>query len=97
MTTSGEIRTKNQPAPRSRFRDDVARLFVDSLKANEIGFSVLLPDSVMHPVNELLLVYHSDQLDLIRQKIEQVNQSTLKLAENMMNTAVRGALKGSKI
>ncbi|HTY56587.1 MAG TPA: Hsp70 family protein [Candidatus Binataceae bacterium] len=48
-------------------------------------------------VNELLLVYHSDSLDLIRAKIEQVNQVTLKLAENMMNTAVRGALKGSKI
>jgi len=48
-------------------------------------------------VNELLLAYHSDNLDLIRAKIEQVNQSTLKLAENMMNTAVRGALKGTKI
>jgi len=48
-------------------------------------------------VNELLLVYHSGNLDLIRAKIDQVNQVTLKLAENMMNTAVRGALKGSKI
>ncbi|HLG97694.1 MAG TPA: Fe-S protein assembly chaperone HscA [Bryobacteraceae bacterium] len=48
-------------------------------------------------VNELLLVYHSDKLDLIREKIEQLNQATQKLAENMMNTAVRGALKGSKI
>jgi len=48
-------------------------------------------------VNELLLVYHSENLDLIRLKIEQVNQATLKLAETMMNTAVRGALKGTKI
>ena len=48
-------------------------------------------------VNELLLVYHSDNLDLIRQKIEQLNGATLKLAETMMNTAVRGALKGTKI
>jgi molecular chaperone DnaK len=48
-------------------------------------------------VNELMLAYHSDNLDLIRAKIEQVNQSTLKLAENIMNTAVRGALKGTKI
>jgi molecular chaperone DnaK len=48
-------------------------------------------------VNELLLVYHSDNLDLIRQKIEQVNEATMKLAETMMNTAVRGALKGTKI
>jgi len=48
-------------------------------------------------VNELLLVYHADNHDLIAAKIEQLNQATLKLAENMMNTAVRGALKGTKI
>ena len=29
--------------------------------------------------------------------IEQLNQSTHALAENMMNSAVRGALKGTKI
>src|SRR5579872_4977931 len=46
-------------------------------------------------INELLLVYHSENLDLIRLKIEQVNQATLKLAETMLNTAVRGALKGT--
>lgn len=48
-------------------------------------------------VNELLLVYNSDDHHLIAAKIEEVNQATLKLAENMMNTAVRGALKGTKI
>ena len=47
--------------------------------------------------NELLLVYHSDDHTLIQGKIEELNQSTMKLAENMMNTAVRGALKGTKI
>jgi molecular chaperone DnaK len=44
-----------------------------------------------------LLVYHADDHNLIKQKIEQLNQVTHKLAENMMNTAVRGALKGTKI
>jgi hypothetical protein len=34
---------------------------------------------------------------LIAKKIEQLNEVTTKLAENMMNTAVRGALKGTKI
>ena len=48
-------------------------------------------------LNELLLVYHSDDHHLILAKIEQLNLVTLKLAENMMNTAVRGALKGTKI
>ena len=48
-------------------------------------------------INALLLVYNSDDHHLIAAKIEEVNQATLKLAENMMNTAVRGALKGTKI
>ncbi len=48
-------------------------------------------------INELLLVYHAENHSLIHVKIEQLNQATLKLAENMMNTAVRGALKGTKI
>jgi molecular chaperone DnaK len=48
-------------------------------------------------VNELLVVYHSQDYLLIRAKIDQLNEATLSLAENMMNTAVRGALKGTKI
>lgn len=48
-------------------------------------------------VNELLLVYHGGEHLLIRSKIDQLNQVTMKLAETMMNTAVRQALKGTKI
>jgi Fe-S protein assembly chaperone HscA len=53
--------------------------------------------SIDQAVNELLVVYHSDDHHLILAKIEQLNQATLKLAELMMNTAVRGALKGVKL
>ena len=53
--------------------------------------------SVDRSINELLVVYHADDHHLIRAKIDQLNGSTLKLAENMMNTAVKGALKGTKI
>jgi molecular chaperone DnaK len=35
-------------------------------------------------VNELLLVYHSSDHNLIREKIEQLDQATTTLAENMM-------------
>jgi len=35
-------------------------------------------------INELLLVYNSDDHHLIAAKIEEVNQATLKLAENML-------------
>jgi Fe-S protein assembly chaperone HscA len=48
-------------------------------------------------VSELLTVYHSDDHLLIRAKIDELNNATMHLAENMMNTAVRGALKGTKI
>jgi hypothetical protein len=34
---------------------------------------------------------------VLNEKIEALNRATTKLAENMMNTAVRGALKGTKI
>ena len=43
------------------------------------------------------MVYHADDHHLISEHIEKLNQATMKLAENMMNTAVRGALKGTKI
>jgi Fe-S protein assembly chaperone HscA len=46
---------------------------------------------------DLLSVYNSDDHLQINEKIEHLNKVTHKLAENMMNTAVRGALKGTKI
>ena len=46
---------------------------------------------------DLQTVYHSDDHQLILDKIEVLNNLTHSLAENMMNTAVRSALKGTKI
>jgi molecular chaperone DnaK (HSP70) len=46
---------------------------------------------------ELQAVYHGNDHRAISDKIELLNRATMKLAENMMNTAVRGALKGTKI
>jgi Fe-S protein assembly chaperone HscA len=53
--------------------------------------------AVDRAVNELLTVYHSSDHLLIHAHIEKVSEATQKLAENMMNTAVRGALKGTKL
>ncbi len=47
--------------------------------------------------NELILAYHHDHYHLIRAKIDELNHATLKLAENMMNSAVSGALRGTRI
>jgi molecular chaperone DnaK (HSP70) len=46
---------------------------------------------------ELQTVYHAGDHHAINARIEALNQATRRLAENMMNTAVRGALKGTKI
>jgi molecular chaperone DnaK (HSP70) len=46
---------------------------------------------------ELQGVYNGSDHHIINQKIEQLNRATQKLAENMMNTAVRGALRGTKV
>ncbi len=46
--------------------------------------------------NELVVAYHGGDHLLIRAKIEQLNQATLRLAEMMMTTAVRQAIEGDK-
>ena len=48
-------------------------------------------------LNKLLLAYHSDDHLLIRAQLDELDQATMKLAETMMNTAVRSALKGTKV
>src|SRR4051812_35370827 len=52
-------------------------------------------ERIADAINQLLLVYHHDNHLLIRAHIDHLNQATMTLAENMMNTAVRGALKGT--
>ena len=54
-------------------------------------------DLINAAINQLLLAYHSENHRLIRAHIDHLNNATMGLAENMMNTAVRGALKGTKI
>jgi molecular chaperone DnaK (HSP70) len=72
---------------------------VEKAKRNDAWFELSEEEraAVDQSMNELLVVYHGGDHLLIRDKIEAVNNSTMKLAENMMNTAVRGALKGTKI
>jgi len=45
----------------------------------------------------LMAVYHQADHRAINARIDDLNRVTNKLAETMMNTAVRGALKGTKI
>jgi len=83
-----------------------ARVEADSILAavkkarNDEAFNELPANeraAIDRDVQELLTVYNQNDHLLIREKIDQLNTSTHTLAENMMNTAVRGALKGTKI
>ena len=83
-----------------------ARVEADTILAavkkarNDDAFRELPSDAreaIDRDVQELLTVYNENDHLLIREKIDQLNASTHTLAENMMNTAVRGALKGTKI
>ena len=83
-----------------------ARVEADSIlaateKAKQSEAYVELTDderaAIERGVNELQVVYHGQDHLLIRSKIDQLNEATHTLAENMMNTAVRGALKGTSI
>jgi molecular chaperone DnaK len=48
-------------------------------------------------LNRLLVAYHSDDHLLIRAQVNEVDHATMKLAETMLNSAVRTALRGTKI
>jgi Fe-S protein assembly chaperone HscA len=83
----------------ARVEADTILAATDKAKQNDAYFE--LPEderaAIERAVNELLVVYHGDDHLLVRAKIDQLNDATHTLAENMMNTAVRGALKGTNI
>ncbi len=54
-------------------------------------------DGIEAAKRELEATYNGDDHHAINAKLEALNHVTQNLAENMMNTAVRGALKGTKI
>ncbi len=83
----------------ARLEADQILAAVEKAKANEAWDAITLTEQVLieRALNELLTVYHSDDYELIRAHIELLNQTTQRLAEVMMNAAVRGALKGKTI
>jgi molecular chaperone DnaK (HSP70) len=83
----------------ARVEADTILAAVDKAKQNDAYVELTEEErqQITNAINQLLLVYHADDHLLIRAKIDQLNQVTMKLAENIMNTAVRGVLKGTKI
>jgi Fe-S protein assembly chaperone HscA len=83
----------------ARVEADAILAAVEKAKQNDAWFDLSDEErnTIQQALNELLVVYHGSDHLLIRSHLEKLNHATMKLAENMMNTAVRGALKGTKI
>ncbi len=54
-------------------------------------------EEINNAIRNLQDVYHGSDHHEIQARIEALNEATQQLAEDMMNTAVRGALRGTKI
>ena len=72
---------------------------VDKAKQSDAWFDLPAEEqaSVDQAINELHLSYHGDDHVLIQSKMEALDLASRGLAENMMNSAVRNVLKGTKI
>ena len=90
---------KERQVREARVEADTILAAMGKARRNDAWYELTEDDraAIEKAQNELLVVYHSDDHLLIRAKIDELNEATMKLAENMMNTAVRGALKGTKI
>ncbi len=90
---------KERQVREARVEADAILAATEKARRNNVYFDLSDQEraGIDKALNELLLVYHSEDHQLILNKIEQLNHATTTLAENIMNTAVRGALKGTKI
>ena len=96
---SAEEDFKARQVREARLEADAILAAVEKAKQNDAWYD-LSDEERRHidlALNELMLAYHSEDHLLIRAHIDKLNTATLKLAENMMNSAVRTALKGTKI
>jgi Fe-S protein assembly chaperone HscA len=83
-----------------------ARVEADNILAatakaqNSEAYAALSVDersAIESAVRDLQAVYSGNDHHVLNAKIEALNEATQHLAESMMNTAVRGALRGTKI
>ena len=83
----------------ARLEADAILHALEKAKQNDAWFALSDGEraEIAKAENQLLLAYHSDDHLLIRAQIDYLNQVTMKLAEMMMDTAVKAALKGTKI
>ncbi len=97
--TNAESDIRERQVREARVESDRILGALESAKQSEAWFELPEEDkaAIQTAHNELLLAYHGDDHRLIQAHMDKLDKASLKLAENMMNSAVRGALKGTKI
>ncbi len=97
--THAEDDFKARQVREARVEADNMMLALEKAKRSEAWTDLSDADrsAIDRALNELLMAYHADDHHLINAQIEKLNQATMGLAENMMNTAVQGALRGTRI
>jgi molecular chaperone DnaK (HSP70) len=90
---------KERQVREARVEADAVAAAVEKARENEAYLTLSDHEraSIDTAVNQLLTVYHGDDYVLIREKIDQLDEATQKLAELIMNTAVDSALRGKTI
>ncbi len=97
--TNAESDIRERQVREARVESDRILGALESAKQSDAWFELPEEDKAAIEIahNELLLAYHGDEHRLIQAHMDKLDKASLKLAENMMNSAVRGALKGTKI
>ncbi len=90
-----------QAAQLAGARVDADAILLATAKAQKNEAWLALADEerkdITDAVNRLKLAYNAEDHNVIRAQIERLNEVTHSLAEQMMNTAVSSALKGTKV
>lgn len=97
--TNAENDIRERQVREARVESDRILGALESAKQSDAWFALPEEDkaAIQTAQNELLLAYHGDDHRLIQAHMDKLDKASLKLAENMMNSAVRDALKGTKI
>jgi len=90
---------KERQARDARVEADRILAAVEKAKQSEAyaALSTEEKQQIEAALNRMLVAYHSDDHLIIRAQIEAVDRATMKLAEQIMDSAVNAALKGTKI
>jgi molecular chaperone DnaK (HSP70) len=83
----------------ARVEADTILLAIEKAQKNDAwrNLSPAEREAIEKAKQDVHAVYNGSDYRLLNEKIEALNHATHSLAENMMNSAVSGALKGTKI